>query len=77
MYKYVVNMYENPTAWSIDLGIEDKLEIFQEKILVVRWATRPLDLVAQNLFLVVPGIRTPVLSGPDKMFAGQMFVINF
>ena len=49
------------------------LKYFRKKqweILVVHWATRPLILVAQNLFLGVPGVRAPDLSSPTLGFKG-------
>ena len=44
------------------------LEIFlknQQKILVVCWATRTSNLVAQHIVIVVPGVWTPDFSSPD------------
>ena len=40
----------------------------KEEILVVQRATRPLNLVAQYPFLVVPGVRTPDLSSTAGFF---------
>ena len=40
----------------------------QQDILVVCWATRPSKLVAQHLFMVVPGVRTPDLSSPGAPY---------
>ena len=55
------NMYEKSTALK---GLKILKNIYKKNILVDRWATRLPILVAQILFLVVPGARTLDLSSP-------------
>ena len=59
LYTYHSGLRENSIHGKYVGNILEK-----KSILVVRWATRPPNLVAQYLFLVVPGVRTPDLSSP-------------
>ena len=56
-------LHENDLSYNIDQEIKH-LEI-SLLVLVVHWATRPKDMVAQHIFMVVSGVRTLDLSSPE------------